>query len=282
MTSPQPHHYPNPGFLGHSSHSAIFNQVFTAGVPADENADADPLDVATPVSSDEAFKGHDVAQKAIQALGQLIQMDIPNICSLVNDWLNRKINLPLAEPFVPSSVEAVRALWELRGHKCGGSTQIADQWMSQTTQTLLKNSRNPIKIDSETTVSDYLAQILGDSLRLEIIGMFFTAASRAAIDTDVWPSLYSGLQERRQLVKTVTYISDCCLEACLSLDCLNDLQAILQYENLIVHSQIDGDQSKFKLRTIITWHTNTPQVIDSGERLGMLLLPSLPLVIMRP
>jgi hypothetical protein len=38
--------------------------------------------------------------------------------------------------------------------------------------------------------------------------------------------------------------SDRCLELSISLDCLNDLQLVLQYENFISHSNVDGDESK--------------------------------------
>ncbi|CAH0056166.1 unnamed protein product [Clonostachys solani] len=243
LTTPRPHHYPNPGYLGHSSHSAIFNQVNTTDTSPGGDPGILPLDVETPLGTDDVFKDQDVAHKAIQALSQLVQMDVPNICGLLNDWVGRNVNLPLAEPFVPGSIEAARAFWELRGHECGGSAQISDQWVTRKARFLLRNSRRQIRLERDTTVSEYMAQIFDDSLRWEVLGIFFTAASRAALDTDSWPGLYSNFEEKRHLIKAVAYISDCCLEICLSLDCLNDLQAVLQYENLIVHSQVDGDQS---------------------------------------
>ncbi|KAF4900256.1 hypothetical protein CGCF415_v010169 [Colletotrichum fructicola] len=43
------------------------------------------------------------------------------------------------------------------------------------------------------------------------------------------------------------HFADSCVDICLSLDCLNDLHLVLQYENYIIHSLIDGDQS------LVTW-----------------------------
>ena len=45
------------------------------------------------------------------------------------------------------------------------------------------------------------------------------------------------------------HLSDRCLEMCLSLDCLNDMQLLLQYENWIIHTFLDGDQSKQTFRS---------------------------------
>lgn len=39
---------------------------------------------------------------------------------------------------------------------------------------------------------------------------------------------------------------DRCVDIALSLDCLNDLQLLLQYKNWISHVFIDGDQSERK------------------------------------
>jgi hypothetical protein len=84
----------------------------------------------------------------------------------------------------------------------------------------------------------------GKNLRWESLGIFLTAASRAALDISSFAPLYNSDERRRSLIKALLYIGDCCLETCIALDCLNDLQLVLQYENLIVHSQVDGDQSK--------------------------------------
>ncbi|KAF4969339.1 hypothetical protein FSARC_3414 [Fusarium sarcochroum] len=47
----------------------------------------------------------------------------------------------------------------------------------------------------------------------------------------------------RGLSRLAMQFSDAFLEIAVSLDCLNDLQLLLQYENFILHSMVDGDQS---------------------------------------
>ncbi|KAL7758401.1 hypothetical protein ACKLNR_012928 [Fusarium oxysporum f. sp. zingiberi] len=96
---------------------------------------------------------------------------------------------------------------------------------------------------NNSTVKEFFAQVLGENLRLEVLGIFLTAASRAAIDVPSFTPLYTSYQQKQALVKILTFTGDCCLESCLSLDCLNDLQLVFQYENLILHTQVDGDQS---------------------------------------
>lgn len=76
------------------------------------------------------------------------------------------------------------------------------------------------------------------------LGYFFSAVTRATIDIPFFPSLYTIEKEQYSLRRLTTKLSDCALEICLSLDCLNDLQLFFQYENFIVHSYMDGDQSE--------------------------------------
>lgn len=81
-------------------------------------------------------------------------------------------------------------------------------------------------------------------MRWETLGLFYTAAAKAALDLEIFPTLYASDVQRRKLAKNLTYIGDYCLEVCLAIDCLDDLQIILQYELFHLHSRIYGDQSK--------------------------------------
>ncbi|KIL85386.1 hypothetical protein FAVG1_11342 [Fusarium avenaceum] len=115
---------------------------------------------------------------------------------------------------------------------------------------LLANTRKPIVMHRGMSPQEFLAQMLEKNLRWESLGIFFIAAARAAYDITCFTPLYSTHEQRHRLIKTLTYIGDCCLETCIELDCLNDLQLVLQYENFIVHSQVDGDQSYHSWRRI--------------------------------
>lgn len=193
-------------------------------------------------SSRNMLKGQGVTDRAVQALRQLSLMDVPELYNLVHSWLDKEVNLPLAEPFVARCAAATKTLWNLVPNS--NESQELDAWLSQYARLLLKNTRGRIILSKDSTCEDYFSQMFEDNLRWESLGIFFSAASRAAIDTKVFPSLFTHKQQKQDLVRALTFLVDCCLDASLSLDCLNDLQLILQYENFIIHSQVDGDQSE--------------------------------------
>lgn len=227
--SPQPHHYPNPGFLGSSSHSAIFNQLRTS-----DSHLHDALQPPVPPPRRHMPKNNAIVEKAIHALKQLCPTDMSHLNSLVHVWLDQGVNLPLAGPLVAPIAAAVAQ---------SANATSSDDWVSQHT-VLLENTDRPITLHRDMSVSDFFSQLLGHGLRWDVLGIFFAAASRAALDTTSFPPLYTGEAQRWDLITSLTYIGDSCLDMCLAADCLDDLQLILQYENCIVHSQVDGDQSK--------------------------------------
>jgi hypothetical protein len=176
--------------------------------------------------------------KANHALSLLDQLQVSALASLVRFWLKKGVNLALGEPFVETCIDAAVEWIDLSNSPAGSNTT------SQRARDVLENSHRPLIFHKHSTPSEYLQQMSGKNLRWESLGLFVTAASRAALDTSSFAPLYNSDERRRGLIKALLYIGDCCLETCLALDCLNDLQLVLQYENLIVHSQVDGDQSK--------------------------------------
>ncbi|KAK1713012.1 uncharacterized protein BDZ83DRAFT_637911 [Colletotrichum acutatum] len=229
--STQPYRYPNPGFLGVSSHSTIFNHVFSGdGFRPPSDADLTPQpSLASPI---DLVGNQVVMDKAMHALSRLEKMDISKVTPLVRSWLERGVNLPLAGPIVIECLwslehwrEVLTPTTDISGESGGSSSGITSAGY---VATLLTNTLRPFALSSHSTRQDFLAQMVGSSLRWETLGIFF----------------------RRRLMQALTYIGDYCLETSLSLDCLNDLQLILQYENFIVHSHLDGDQSYHSWRRI--------------------------------
>ncbi|OQD95465.1 hypothetical protein PENSOL_c020G00087 [Penicillium solitum] len=238
-----PRHYPNPGYLGMSSHSTIFNQVFsstTAHAAAPQHDVQQPAPSISPALTD-SIQDLTLLEKGLFALSHLDQLDIPKLSSLVRSWLDRGVNLPLAAPFVPQSLKAV-ADWSNHPRPPWNSSDYRID-ARQRVRLLLESTQKPIVVQQDSSFELFLSQILGENLRLEALGIFLTAAARATLDTCSFPALFATDRQRRELTKTLSLIGDFCLETCLALDCLNDLQLVLQYENFIVHSQVDGDQS---------------------------------------
>ncbi|KGO36809.1 Transcription factor, fungi [Penicillium expansum] len=118
-----------------------------------------------------------------------------------------------------------------------------DNWHLAYAQRLTQNSREPLQFSSTSDMETFSAQFLDQKFRWESLGIFLSAVSRAAIDISFFPPLFKTEKDQFVLRKLSTKLSDLALDIALSLDCLNDLQLVLQYENFIVHTHVDGDQS---------------------------------------
>ncbi|KAJ0116896.1 hypothetical protein J7T55_003310 [Diaporthe amygdali] len=250
-SSTQPYRYPNPGYLGLSSHSALFSQVFSS-----DEGGASPRHVpqqsclASPI---DLIGNQGVMDRAMHALSFLDHMDISEVTPLLRSWLEKGVNLPLAGPIVSECLWSVEH-WKnvLTPNPSSREVHLSGPEITSAgcVAALLANTLKPLEMNSNLTKHEFLAQMVESNLRWETFGIFFAAAARAAYDTPSFPPLYTVNEHRRRLIQRLTYISDCCLDTSLALDCLNDLQLILQYENFIVHSQIDGDESYHSWRRI--------------------------------
>ncbi|CAI7677319.1 hypothetical protein N7533_006715 [Penicillium manginii] len=233
--SPRRNPYPNPGYLGLSSHAAIFKHI----TPDDHSAGSHAVgpDIATePWIGDNhlLLQGADVL-KHLLTLYSLLSMK-----ELVEFWLAKGTNLALAEPFVAQCAESVSQLFESHD----------ESWHLVYARRLLQNSARPLHFDASTDLAGFSSQFLDHYARWETLGIFFAAVSRATIDVPFFPALYTTEEQQYTLRRLATKLCDFALEISLSLDCLNDLQLIVQYENFIVHSYVDGDQSYHSWRKL--------------------------------
>ena len=165
----------------------------------------------------------------------LTTYSLPAMKELVMFWLAKGANLALAEPFVAQCTESVSQLF----------VSHDEDWHLVYARRLLQNSAQPLQFNDSFNISSFAAQFLDHQSRWETLGIFFAAVCRATIDIPFFPLLYTTEEEQYTLKRLSTKLSDFALEISLSLDCLNDLQLIVQYENFILHSYVDGDQSKY-------------------------------------
>ncbi|KAL1858750.1 hypothetical protein Daus18300_009884 [Diaporthe australafricana] len=63
------------------------------------------------------------------------------------------------------------------------------------------------------------------------------------MDIPFFPPLFTTTAQKREFRAMIMRQIGCCLDVCISMDCLNDLQLFLQYEYFIIYSYMDGDQS---------------------------------------
>ncbi|KAI9926297.1 hypothetical protein MW887_004061 [Aspergillus wentii] len=232
--SPRRTPYPNPGYLGSSSHVAIFNQIS----PDRDHRSDEPC-------PDRPFQteGDDVLiRQCADALRHLLStFPLDELTNLVSFWNAKGVNLALAEPFVKPCMDTMAGLL---------STLSDENWHLIYARRWLQNSARPLRFSQTSTIDSFAAQFIHRNARWETVGIFFSAVSRATMDVPFFPPLYSSEKQQYALRRLATKLSDQALEISLSLDCLNDLQLMLQYENFIVHSHVDGDQSYHSWRRL--------------------------------
>lgn len=228
-------HYPNPGYLGHFSHTTIFGQL----PPATNGRKEDSASSTTARS----IQNTKPPLEEIELLrGQLLLQDIhgsvsiPSCVGLVESWLAGGSNLALAGPFIKLAAQSTERLFD--GHD--GQTQDA----RRLSEHLFCQSSSIISLGINSTLDNFCDQFCFTNARWETLGLFFTAVSMATCELARHPGQFTSQQQRQHLRKLALRLADQCLAFSLTLDCLNDLQLILQYENFINHSFTHGDQSR--------------------------------------
>lgn len=233
---PRRHPNPNPGYLGPSSHAAIFNQLVLEDSEGGDQRSTSH-DPAAPLLESISVELRPVLEQIEKGVNQHLRpRDLHAMEGLVTLWLSRGVNLALAEIFVAPCAQS---------SNFSRASSVKDaSWGAQLTNSLLANSMKPLYLTPDTSFEEFTAQFTAESSRFETLGIFLTAVFRASMDVEFFPGLYSSDREKRNFRNAVTRLSDNCLDICLSLDSLNDMQLVLQYENFILHSYVDGDQSK--------------------------------------
>lgn len=234
MSIPATHQYPNPGYLGTSSHTTIFQNFSPAVHSESPSRGSQPATIEPPTLTlkDDQFI---IAKKLIDDICQ--NVNIPSCVGLVEYWTKQSgVNLPLAAGFVITCAQSAESALA----RCHASS---DEDTGSLVQDIFHNSCQPPMIDQTPTMDTFIASFSQANVRWETIGLFLTAVSRASIDVQTFPPLFTSEQQLQSLRRLALRYADRCLEISLSLDYLNDVQLVLQYENFINHSFVDGDQS---------------------------------------
>lgn len=233
-SSSTPNVYPNPGYQGTSSHTSIFDQVKASGGAADVLTQPQP---SISLETTGSLEDYEIARH-VKLIEEVRLLDIKASAQLVSQWISQGINLALAGPLVMSCVETVEKFFSTRS-----GAGLVDM--------LFRSSRQLPASDGTMSVSMFAERSCRNDPGWATLGMFLVALSRAAEDTSFCQPLYSTRAGQQRFQKMALHQADQCLDICLSLDCLNDLQLILQYENFIAHSMIDGDQSEFRFVRVV-------------------------------
>ncbi|KAJ5293032.1 uncharacterized protein N7443_008985 [Penicillium atrosanguineum] len=233
--------YPNPGYLGSSSHTTLFDHLRLGN-----NTEHDVSDRETGHTSNSQTDC--VVDDIYISRGAELILELHRISTMqqfvqvFKSWVATGTNLALAGPLTgPCTSTVLHTL-----SQCDGTHTTA----MAISRNLFYSTRQSIMASSETTFDEYCTNFSGHNSRWEPFGIFFTAVCRASVDLAYAEPLYGSEQQRRKIQKLTLSYSDRCLDLCLPLDCMNDLQLVLQYENFISHSQVDGDQSYLSWRKL--------------------------------
>ncbi|KAF2149359.1 hypothetical protein K461DRAFT_246077 [Myriangium duriaei CBS 260.36] len=219
-----PQTYPNPGYLGSSSHTRLFGNV-----PSIEQS---PDSTGCKTLADRRVNETNLSH-GVKILEQIFtSIDVAYCVDLVRRWMDKGTNLALAEPFTTSCIETVEHL--LRQPQSQERLRDLSGKLYQHSLTHLTSD-----LGAAATIHDLNLVFSHENARWETLGLFFTSVSRAKEDESDKSSLSNDVKLQRIAME----IADKCLEIALSLDCLNHLQVVFQYENYINHTIVDGDQS---------------------------------------
>lgn len=166
----------------------------------------------------------------------LTRFSLPAMKDLIKLWRARGTNLAIMGAMVDQCVDNIPL----------PPSSTNEDWHLLYAKSLLTNSSQPLKYSQHSNFSDFCAQFINQNMRWETLAIFLSAVVRATMDIQFFPSLYITEEKKYSLRRLCTRLADYALEITISLDCLNDLQVCLQYENFIVHSHVDGDHSTFR------------------------------------
>lgn len=226
--------------MGASSHVAIFSQISQDSDILEDSGLA-PEDPATPPAVDPSLLGFDAEMhitKVAECMKHLLgTFNSDALRDLVSFWQATRVNLALAGPLLDSCLQTLDDLRSLSPNTAAG----IGPYMVYARK-LLRNSIQPLIVRAPLRLDSFCSQFIGSNTRLETIGLLFCAVIRAASEVHVFPALYLGNARRQELVSLAARLTNVIVEAILSLDMLNDLQLVLQYENFISHSFVFGVQ----------------------------------------
>lgn len=254
---PKLYRYPNPGYLGSSSYTTFFGQLpvdFGAGVRGDAPHGRRSLGAMSEAVVHEVNVTH--GAELIQQIRRYAQVQA--CVRLVRGWLATGANLALAGSFTMYSVQSVETILPV--------AEDLSKTAAQVSKDLFVHSCRPLQVTPTTVLTEYCAQFGQENPRWEMLCLFFIAVSRATLGFRCHEPPFDSEIQRRNIRRLAMHYADRCLDILLSLDCLNDIQLILQYENFILHTLVDGDQSKLAHQP--GWTLLTVPGFESWRKLG--------------
>ncbi|KAH7174934.1 uncharacterized protein B0J16DRAFT_404785 [Fusarium flagelliforme] len=185
--------YPNPGYLGSSSHTALFNHV--------RKGNGEPFTQGSEEGGQEISPRFDASiDKNLVVVGTQLLKELsclPNILTyfdLVQNWVVKGANMGLVEPLTQPCSQNTRLVL---------STLVGNPEMAPSvSQSLFAQSSLPMSANATTTIEDFCNGFDKPKARWETIALFFTAACRAATDIPYVVGVYDTHHDRQNIQAT--------------------------------------------------------------------------------
>ncbi|VUC35885.1 unnamed protein product [Clonostachys rosea] len=233
--------------MGASSHVTLFSRISQENDKLYEPYSCGEQDDELPASGSPqlGYEAKIEVVKVAEGLKQLLSaFPAEPLCQLVTFWRATGANLALGEPLVDNCRRALSDLCSLSSGEGPLGPYVTYA------RSLLHNSIQPLAVSVEMDLDRFCSQFLDENTRLETVGLLFCAVIRAASEVRIFPPLYMESHRRLELVSLAAKLTNTIVEAILSIDMLNDLQLVMQYENFISHSFVFGVQSYHSFRKL--------------------------------
>ena len=196
--------YPNPGYIGSSSHVAIFNHI----TPPDDQSSPSHLKAGTAPRAAPRSQPDDelLIQRCADALNLLFtSFSLSAMKGLLKLWCAKGVNLALTGAIVDHCIDSIEL-----------PLSTSEDWCLPFANQLLANSARPLEYTPESDFTDFCSQFMNKKIRWETLGIFVSAVIRATMDIQFFPSLYTTEKNRHSLQRLCTRVGDYALEITLS------------------------------------------------------------------
>lgn len=217
-------------------HPAPLTRVVDQSASPSSNAPISKSSVEATPASNASNVLPDRQSKAAKSIAKLLA-HLEEDIALIYDLVQKYYSLSSLYALIPSEL-LIPATEDLRARfKTSNSVRALLEDLSQG---ILASAHDPIVLDTHTSPSAFISQLQGQSLRIEMLGIIYTVAARAALFDCV------QLQDNKAaFVQKMYHCSNKALRWARSyLPRATDASIWLAYQNLLLTTQIHGDASK--------------------------------------
>lgn len=154
--------YSNPGYLGSSSATTIFNHI-----PPENNPETDAMEVPrVAVVDSDVSRSSELLKQAYESGSSCAR--------LLEAWITKGVNFALAGPFTSQCTKTAEYVLT--------NDNLVKTKALRVSSALFSRSALPLNAEATSTIEDFASSFCLENAVWETLGLFYTAVSRAAVD----------------------------------------------------------------------------------------------------